>query len=160
MALTIPAPVHAELASPLLGQKLPNFGLPDEKGKARWIDDLRAGRPLVLSFFRTDCAPCKAELPHLQALHAKYADRLAVVLILEDKEGHQVFEPFRVRHGITFPLLHDSRGLVCRSTLRVQALPAVFIVAADGTVKDIRSGFDAKQPLDFERAVAELTGLQ
>lgn len=153
------SPVRAQVKPPQKGDPLPSFSLRDEKGGYRRIEQLQAGRPLVISFFRTDCAPCKEELPHLQAMYAKYAGRLAVALILEDYEGHKVFEPFRAKHGTTFPLLHDAMGIV-KVRLGIKALPTVFIVGGDGIVKDIRQGFDAKKPQEFERAVAELTGLK
>jgi len=152
-------PAAAELKVPHPGEPLPSFSLRDEKGVYRKIEELQAGRPLVISFFRTDCAPCKEELPHLQALYAKYTGRLAVAMILEDAEGHKLFEPYRSRHGITFPQFHDAMGIV-KVRLGIKALPTVFIVAGDGTIKDIRLGFDVKKPQEFETAVAELTGLR
>ena len=34
-----------------------------------------AGRPLVINFFASWCAPCRAELPDLAEAHARYGDR-------------------------------------------------------------------------------------
>ncbi len=46
-----------------------------------------SGRPLLVNIWATWCAPCKAEMPTLDALAALEAGKLSVIAISQDLEG-------------------------------------------------------------------------
>ena len=149
-------PVFAQSKSVKKGDPLPVFALRDAEGKYRRIEDLRGERPLVLSFFATSCKPCKEELPHLQDLHEKYGDRLAVVLVTLDPTGHEAFAPFAKKHGVTFPVLHDAMGIV-KIRFGISTLPRVYVTGADGVIADILTGYSEKRADEFVERIVALT---
>jgi len=67
-----------------VGYRAPEFALPGiEGGVVRLSDYL--GRPVILDFWSSACAACRAATPHLESLRALYADRdLAVILVVLD----------------------------------------------------------------------------
>jgi len=52
------------------------------------------GRPMLLNVWATWCAPCKAEMPTLDALAAKRAGQMSVVVVSQDLKGRQPVQAF------------------------------------------------------------------
>jgi len=93
-----PAPVSTRGAASLFAATLP-----DSHGVStpltRW-----QGKPLVLNFWATWCAPCVAEMPDLQRLFEAYQARgVGFVGIGIDKAD--AIAEFATRVGVTYPLL-------------------------------------------------------
>lgn len=93
-----PGPVSARGTAALFSATLP-----DSHGVstplARW-----QGKPLVLNFWATWCAPCVAEMPDLQRLYEAYQARgVGFVGIGIDKAD--AIAEFATRVGVTYPLL-------------------------------------------------------
>ena len=64
-------------------------------GKATTLAAFR-GRPVLVNLWATWCAPCKAEMPELDALAAKRAGKLTVLAVSADLEGWRVVDKFFV----------------------------------------------------------------
>lgn len=74
---------ESELA---LGQSHPGFNLPALDGE-RVDADRFAGRAMLVNFWATWCAPCRREMPALQAASRRHGESLAVVgIALDDPE--------------------------------------------------------------------------
>jgi cytochrome c biogenesis protein CcmG, thiol:disulfide interchange protein DsbE len=60
------------LPSPLVGQAAPGLGLPplDAQAEGFTRDELGKGKPIIINFWASWCAPCRVEHPTLQALAA------------------------------------------------------------------------------------------
>ena len=54
-----------------VGKKAPDFTLKTNKGKNLRLNDFR-GKVVMINFWATWCAPCRKELPYLDALYKKY----------------------------------------------------------------------------------------
>src|SRR3954465_8099197 len=52
------------------------------------------GKPLLVNFWATWCAPCVAEMPTLDALAGSEKDRLQVLALSQDADGRGKVEPF------------------------------------------------------------------
>jgi len=66
---------------PAPGRPAPDFALPDLDGNTLRLSDF-SGRPVVLNFWATWCAPCRLEMPELARAAADYADQGLVVLAI------------------------------------------------------------------------------
>ncbi|MFR9728964.1 TlpA family protein disulfide reductase [Saccharopolyspora sp. MS10] len=94
-----------------------------------------AGRPALINVWATWCAPCRTELPALQ----DYAHRPGAIPVLgvqvrsDEADGLELLRSL----GVRFPNVHDPEGAV-RQALRVpNALPASFVVTAEGEIRRI-----------------------
>jgi thiol-disulfide isomerase/thioredoxin len=83
--------------------RLPQFSLEDRSGKTTPIASF-AGKSLIINFWATWCAPCRSEIPLLEALHAEWVGRGASVVGIAVDHRDEVLE-FADRFKIGYPLL-------------------------------------------------------
>ena len=105
--------------------------LTDEDGAVFTLDNLR-GRPLLINFWASWCAPCIAEMPSLQkAAEQMQADGIDVLLISLDRGGVKKALPVLRAHGVTTPRLgFDPKAALSRE-MGVSGLPTSFLLSAD-----------------------------
>ena len=96
------------------------------------------GRPLVVNFFASWCAPCLAEMPGFERVSQDLGDRVAFLGInLQDspEDGRRVVE----RTGITYDVARDTSGSLFKSFGAI-AMPTTVLIDANGAVVDLISG--------------------
>jgi len=105
--------------------------LTDEGGAVFTLDNLR-GRPLLINFWASWCAPCIAEMPSLQkAAEQLHPDGIDVLLISLDRGGVKKALPVLRAHGVTTPRLgFDPKAALSRE-MGVSGLPTSFLLSAD-----------------------------
>lgn len=113
------------------GALLRTLTLPDLDGKLQPMDQWK-GRPLVVNFWATWCAPCVKEMPELQMLHEKYPG-IQFVGIGVDKVDNM--RQFLQKVSISYSLLVMGNGAI--DTLRqlgnpTGGLPFTLIFDANG----------------------------
>src|SRR5689334_6409725 len=82
----VPA-ARAAAATARVGQLAPSFVTRDAEGRRRSLATTAAGRPLVILFVQGGCPCSEAAQPFFNALHAAFADRVAVVGIFDGEPG-------------------------------------------------------------------------
>lgn len=103
------------------------------------------GRIRLVNFWATWCAPCRAEMPYLEAVYAKHADEGLVVLGVNVQEPTAVVAPYLDELGLTFPVLLDLDGDVSR-LYRVGSYPTSVLVDREGRIVTIRRGAFVNEP--------------
>ncbi|MEW5740452.1 MAG: TlpA disulfide reductase family protein [Myxococcota bacterium] len=102
-------------------------------------------KAVLVSFMASFCAPCKKELPVLQALHEKHKDaglRILAVSIDTEAEGQKKIDELIAENKITFPVLKDRFNIVARRWLGTKSpLPSLFVVRPDGTIASVHRGY-------------------
>ena len=90
-----------------IGQKAPDFTLPDDRGGSFRLSDHR-GKPVVLAFYCEDGTEgCEVENREFSALATEFAALGAELVALspQDVETHRKFSQ---KHGFAHPLLADT----------------------------------------------------
>jgi peroxiredoxin len=123
----------------------PEFSLKTVEGETVQLSDLR-GQVVALNFWATWCAPCRLEMPALQARADARPDRLAVIGVNFDESADAV-AAFRDELGIRFPLLLDPGGEVQR-LYRVLGYPTTFFLDETGTIRFQHVGLMSEDQLD------------
>ena len=124
---------------PLVGKPAPEFNLPGQSGGKRASLDSAQGKVMLVDFWATWCAPCKASFPKYEALARKYSDDVVVVGISEDDDADGI-KPFAAETGATFLLAWDADKTVA-GNYRPDTMPTSFIVDKNGLVRFVHSGF-------------------
>lgn len=75
------------------GEGLPDFTTKDPSGKSLNLASLK-GQPVLLNLWATWCAPCKAEMPVLDAIAGANAGKLRVVTVSQDMKGAELVAPY------------------------------------------------------------------
>jgi thiol-disulfide isomerase/thioredoxin len=88
------------------------------------------GKVVVIEFWATWCGPCRASIPHLKELNAKYASKGLTLVSLTDERA-EVAEPFVKQNGMDYPIGTDSST---GEAYGVTGIPHAVVVGKDGKV--------------------------
>ncbi|MFM8335802.1 MAG: TlpA family protein disulfide reductase [Opitutaceae bacterium] len=119
--------------------------LPDTEGKVVLVD-----------FWASWCAPCKASFPMLAKLNRELGPKGFVVVAVGIDEKPAAADAFVKKLNPDFPTLHDhSQRLVRR--VEVPTMPTSFLLGRDGQVRFIHRGFHGdRTEAELRRQIAEL----
>jgi cytochrome c biogenesis protein CcmG/thiol:disulfide interchange protein DsbE len=117
-----------------VGDPAPAYAAPDLTGDTVALAALR-GQAVLLNVWATWCAPCREEMPELQALHERFATRgLRVLGVSVDASGSE--DPIRYfldEFGVSFTILHDPADRVSR-LFRLTGVPETFLIDRHGRI--------------------------
>ena len=101
-------------------------------GAAAALRDHLGGRLTVLNVWATWCAPCRHEMPTLEALAADPPEGVAVIALSTGRDPDAAIRRFRAEAGITALIdLRDPSGDLGRAA-GVRGLPTTLILGPDG----------------------------
>ncbi|TMQ70045.1 MAG: TlpA family protein disulfide reductase [Candidatus Eisenbacteria bacterium] len=125
-------------------------------GKTVRLSDLK-GTPVVLDFWATWCRPCRAAMPHLDAVQKRFGGgRLVVIgLSVDEEDGDHDVKRFARDLGVSFRLgMANERVLDLYGPIR--SLPTTFFINRQGeVVRRVRGYID---PETLDSYVLELMG--
>jgi peroxiredoxin len=147
--LAAAAPSQAQRSSPLaVGQPAPDFTTHDTHDNVVTLQAYH-GRPVVLNFWATWCAPCRQELPVLQAAYEAYRDKGLVILAISQDvaEKKEAVRSYVANLGVTFPPLLDPLGSVA-AHYNIFLLPSTIFINPAGMVVAIHFGPMTRPQID------------
>ena len=131
----IPDPRVGTFTSGQIPRRLPAFRLRNLAGRPESITRF-AGRALILNFWATWCAPCRQEIPLLQAIDREWHARgFTVVGIAVDRRP--AVAAFVQRFRIAYPILQgeqDALGVVTSLGVASPAFPFTVFTDARGEI--------------------------
>jgi thiol-disulfide isomerase/thioredoxin len=130
-ALAWPAPVRSS-GSFAVGQPAPALVARSFDGQAIDLAGYR-GKLVVLNFWASWCAPCRAEMPALDALSSDYRDRGVIVVGLSADDRHDRKDALAAARAVTY-----TTGMLAEASMNgfgdPQVLPLTYIIGPDGRV--------------------------
>ena len=125
--------------APVAGHPAPDFKLVSTDGKTISLSDFR-GQPVILNFWATWCAPCRAEFPEFQKAAVDNAGRLVIIGINNTSADNADSIPaFLEEFGVTFPIVLDETGDTVK-TYQIIGLPTTIFVDSNGIVNEVFTG--------------------
>lgn len=98
----------------------------------KWVSDKPdlEGKYILVEFWATWCGPCRKAIPKLNAMQAKFADKLVIIGISDEKE-EQVKD--MISPKIEYSSAIDTRALL-KSKYQVTGVPHAVLISPDGVV--------------------------
>ena len=125
------------------------FTATDLDGKTINSADLK-GKVVLVNFWATWCPPCRAEIPDLVKLQAKYKDRLVILGISEDEDATPAeVKRFAVEQGVNYPIIMRTPELA-KIFKGVSALPTTFVMDTEGKVRQRHVGMLRAETTELE----------
>ena len=153
------APDSEEPATPQAAETLPDFSLENLAGEPQSIKSW-PGKPLLINFWATWCAPCLREIPMLKELQAARPD-LQIVGIAIDKRDPVV--EFAGKLEFNYPILigqNEAWAAAAALGVNIYALPFSIFTAADGSILGVHTGELHAEHLQRFRAVVDDLGAE
>jgi len=171
-------------SAPAVGEAMPPFLLPDDRGHITTLDELLAKGPVAVTFHRGHWCPyCRLNTHALTDLHKKGVDEgYHIAAIMPDRQ--QFVRRFKNEAGATFPVLTDidngyslslnlvfwvgdeMASFIAASGLDVPSyqgndawmlpIPATFVVGRDGQIKARFVDPDYRKRMAIEDLLAAL----
>jgi cytochrome c biogenesis protein CcmG/thiol:disulfide interchange protein DsbE len=148
-----------------VGRKAPNFAavtLFDHK--VRTLGDYK-GKVVLINVWATWCAPCRIEMPSLEALYKEFGPkglRIVAVNTSDPDASDSTVQAFANGYGLTFDILRDMPAPGRDSMLRVYkttGYPESFVIDTAGVIRKKWIGQDDWSSDGNRSLIASLLGL-
>lgn len=136
----------AQLPSVLIGKQAPSGTVPLLFDDQKSLDLAQyAGQPILVNFFASWCAPCRAEAPALAVL-AK--DVTIIGIAYKDKPADTT--EFLTQYGNPFAAIGLDRAGSLGLEWGVYGVPESYVIGPDGTIKLRHAGPIDRRVIDTE----------
>ncbi len=116
---------------PKIGAIAPDFSVTDSQ-RTVTLSQLR-GKPVVLNFWASWCAPCVEEMPSLVQLQKQIGDKATIVAVSVDSDQN-AYQQFVRDHNVDLLTVRDAKQ--ASSTLYgTFKFPETYIIDKDGVIR-------------------------
>ncbi len=92
------------------------------------------GQVTLVNIWATWCAPCRDEMPSMEALYQDYrAKGFKIAAVSIDEGEDAAVQAFATELGLTFDILHDRSGAI-QGTYQTTGVPESFLLDKDGRI--------------------------
>jgi cytochrome c biogenesis protein CcmG/thiol:disulfide interchange protein DsbE len=150
-----------DIPSPLIGKVAPDFALSVLNGRAAsatlHLADLK-GKPVVLNFWASWCAPCTDETPFLQKSWMSLKAQGVVFIGIDGPEKVGDALKFLHTYGISYPIVQDTINSSTASNYGVAGFPQTIFIDRKGIVVAKWASPLSKDGLQVELAKFTMSG--
>ena len=126
----------AVLADVKVGQSFPNLSGYNLEGSLPALE----GQVVLVDFWATWCAPCKASFPAYSELQRELASRGFVLLAVSVDKTKGPYDEFLKRFAPAFPTVRDGAQKLV-GDIKVPTMPTSYLIDRKGVVREVHSGF-------------------
>jgi cytochrome c biogenesis protein CcmG/thiol:disulfide interchange protein DsbE len=137
----------AENGAVEIGEKAPDFSLPDPDGKQVSLSDF-SGKVVILDFFASWCPPCRQEIPDFIQLEKAYSDKGFAMIGVSLVDAQQT-KDFANKFGINYTVLVDD-GKVSNAYGPIRSIPTTFVLDRSGNITKLYIGFRPKNVFEAD----------
>ncbi len=112
------------------------FKATDIEGKAVSISDYR-GKVLLLDFWATWCAPCRAEMPNVKRVYATYNSKGFDILGISMDNNRQALDNYLRDQDVKWRQVYDGRGWQSEigQLYAISSIPSTFLIDKKGKIR-------------------------
>lgn len=114
-----------------------------------------AGRVVVVDFWATTCPACRASLPWLQKLQARWGERGLTALTVNTDRVRSAAERFVAKEQLDLPVIYDSARELA-TAYQVRGIPHLLFFGRDGILRGKHVGFGPGLDREIEARVEAL----
>jgi thiol-disulfide isomerase/thioredoxin len=103
-----------------------------------------AGKVVLVDFWASWCAPCKASFPVYSRLQDAYAVRGLTVVAVSVDDSPEAYSAFIAKLKPSFVTVHDARHTLV-SVVQVPTMPTSYLVDRSGRVRFVHAAFHGDQ---------------
>lgn len=112
------------------------------------------GRVVLVDFWASWCAPCKASFPALGQLHADYSARGVTILGVSEDDKAKDYTAFLKKYAPPFATVRDAAHKLA-GAVKVPAMPTTIVLGRDGRVRAIFTGYHGDETEKSIRAALD-----
>lgn len=142
------------LKNAYIGAEVKTFELPDELGIIRSFEEFR-GKYVLLDFWASWCAPCRASFPRIREVYAKIKDQNFIIVNISIDRNKDAWLKAVAEEQNPWPQLYDDRR-VSSEFFNVNAVPTSYLIDPQGKIMMKEIGFDPKGGGKMEQKLEEL----
>ena len=128
-----------ELGRLKVSEPAPDFTLLDLTGQPVMLSSFQGKKAVLIDFWATWCAPCRAAMPGLQDLSDKFKDQGLEVVTIDQGESVAQVRYFIERKKYSFQVLLDHDRVV-GDKYGVRGIPTSVLIDKKGIVQSIAVG--------------------
>lgn len=121
------------------GVKAPPVAGEDALGRNLSLEEHR-GKVVLLSFWHTQCPPCRAMFPHEKAMVQRFADRPFVLLGVNADGNREMLRRTQEKSGLTWASFWDGPSGPIAATWEVECFPTFVLIDKQGVVRFRQAG--------------------
>lgn len=143
LILTLRDSRKADTADPigakLIGRPAPDFRLQSLDGNVVQLSALR-GKPVLLDFWATWCAPCREEMPKLEKLSREFKAKNVSILGVNVSEPRETVRSYISRNGYTYPVLLTRENDPLFAEYSIHGYPTMVTIDRNGFIESYHLG--------------------
>jgi peroxiredoxin len=136
------------------GKPAPICELSATDGKKYSLKAGLAKGSVLLAFFKVACPICQYTFPFLERIYRQLKFK-GVQLWGISQDDPLATRQFSKEYGVTFPLLLDDNPYEISSHYRLEQVPSIFLIGADGKINIASEGFCKADLLAIQEALAQ-----
>ena len=140
-----------------VGDTFPKFEMQQIAKSGKFSNESLKGKPAIVDFWASWCAPCKESFPFYDQMAKKYGKQGLVVIGVNVDDTIEPAQEFSKNTPVSFTLLFDE-GKKLVTQIKVATMPTSYLIDRSGKLISIHRGFVPSDREGLEAEIKKLVG--